>query len=50
MFGAVPEGVAELGIVLDSDGVDGATHLKGTLLELHNAGVVNASACKKTYV
>ena len=44
MFGAVPESVAELGVVLDGDGVDSAAHLKGALLELHHAGVVDASA------
>ena len=46
VLGAVPEGVAELGVVLDSDGVDGAAHLKRPLLELHHAGVIDASACR----
>ena len=48
MFGAVPEGVAELGVVLDGNGVDGAAHLKGAFLELHHARVVDASAYRKT--
>ena len=47
MLGAVPEGVAELGVVLDGNGVDGAAHLERPLLELHHAGVVDASACKE---
>ena len=47
MLGAVPEGVAELGVVLDGNGVDGATHLKRPLLELHHTGVVDAGACRE---
>ena len=50
MLGAVPEGVAELGVVLDGNGVDGAAHLERPLLELHHAGVVDASACRKRKV
>ena len=50
MLGAVPEGVAELGVVLDRDGVDGAAHLERPLLELHHAGVVDAGACKERRV
>ena len=50
MLGAVPEGVAELGVVLDGNGVDGAAHLERPLLELHHAGVVDASACRKMKV
>ena len=48
MLGAVPEGVAELGVVLDGDGVDCAAHLKGALLELHHTRVVDASAYRKS--
>ena len=44
MLGAVPEGVAKLGVILDSDGVHSAAHLKGALLELHHARVVDAGA------
>ena len=47
VLGAVPEGVAELGVVLDSDGVDGAAHLKRPLLELHDAGVIDAGALRE---
>ena len=45
MFGAVPEGVSKLGIVLDGNGVDCAANLKGAFLKLHHASVVNAGAC-----
>ena len=44
MFGAVPEGVPKLGVVLDGHGVDCAADLEGAFLELHHAGVVYASA------
>ena len=47
MFGAVPEGVSKLGIVLDGNGVDCAANLKGAFLKLHHASVVNAGACMK---
>ena len=44
VLGAVPEGVPKLGVILDSDGVHSAAHLKGALLELHHARVVDAGA------
>jgi hypothetical protein len=34
VLGGVPEGIAELGVVLDGHVVDGAPHLKAALFEL----------------
>ena len=44
VLGAVPESLSELDIVLDGDRPNGSTDLKGALLELHDAGVVDAGA------
>ena len=44
MLGAVPEGVAELGVIFDRDWIYRATDLEGSLLELHHAGIVDAGA------
>ena len=41
---AVPEGVAELGVIFDRDWIYRATDLEGSLLKLHHTGVVDAGA------
>ena len=44
VLGAVPERFPKLGIVLDGHGEDRSADLEGPLLELHDAGVVDAGA------
>lgn len=42
VLGAVPESFSKLDVVLYSHRPDGPTDLEGSLLELHDAGVVDA--------
>ena len=47
VLGAVPEGFSKLDVIFDGDRPNGSTNLKGALLELHDAGVVDASPLGK---
>ena len=46
-LGAVPEGISEFRIILDSHRVYHSTNLERALLELHYAGVINARPLRK---
>ena len=43
-FRAVPEGISKLRVILHCHRVDDTTHLKRSLLELHNTGVIDAGS------
>ena len=42
VHGAVPEGFSKFDVIFDGDRPDGSTNLKGSFLELHDTGVVDA--------
>ena len=47
VLGTVPEGFSKLDVIFDGDRPNGSTNLKGALLELHDAGVVDAGSLGK---
>ena len=47
ILGAVPEGFSKLDVIFDGHRPNGSTDLKRSLLELHDAGVVDASPLRK---